>query len=786
MKRILLTFVFLSAVLFINATSPKIGADPAKSEEETNKSYLVEIPDDNLIPLADQFFAGDGSALTAAKWGPEGGPYTSSFVPGNVANFNVVNGTGTGASIMVGGFTATENFTLTAISGTLSNLGNGVVPINVSAGKTLDFAGQSFTSSSTAGYNFSGPGVLAMAGNTYGGGFTLNSGTVIVRGVNGMGGGASNTLTINGGTIASNANRDFTGKYNGGISIAGDFQLGALAADFPLSVSNSNLTFSNNVSLGAATRSFRIGADGTYTFSGIVSGGPGSGLTVTNAAAATGTLALTGIANTYNGPTTLSGGILSILIVANGGSNSSIGASTNAAANLVFDGGTLRYAGLNASTNRNFTINSGKTATIDVTASDLTISGAAVATDGGLTKSGLGLLNLSGTNLYTGDTVINPGGALALLGGGSIASSQVIEIKGGAFFDVSVAAAPVSLASGQVLRASGTAASGTIATQATRGLTTAANSPLVFTAFNGSVAPLTIQGAGTVTLAAGNPVTVNTTTALAVGDYTLINKGPTGTVAGTAPTSLTIGGSGLAVGTAGSLVITGGQLVLRVTAGDAAAPVINYTNLSNTASAANRVLTATISDNVAVASGAVAPRIYFRKNAGAFFSTQCSLASGNTQSGTYNCTIDNSLMGGVAAGDQVSYFVIAQDTSGNLASNPVGAAATSVNDVTIPPPTPNAYALQAPTAAEASIAGRIATAAGRGIGNISVSVSGGNLAGPRLVTTSAFGYYRINGLRAGESYVVSVAGKSYVFDTPVRVVTLGEDALDIGFVGRLR
>jgi fibronectin-binding autotransporter adhesin len=42
--------------------------------------------------------------------------------------------------------------------------------------------------------------------------------------------------------------------------------------------------------------------------------------------------------------------------LANGGSNSSIGASANSAANLVFNGGTLKYVGTGSSTDRLFTI----------------------------------------------------------------------------------------------------------------------------------------------------------------------------------------------------------------------------------------------------------------------------------------------------------------------------------------------------------------------------------------------------------------------------------------------
>ena len=119
--------------------------------------------------------------------------------------------------------------------------------------------------------------------------------------------------------------------------------------------------------------------------------------------------------------------------------------------------------------------------------------------------------------------------------------------------------------------------------------------------------------------------------------------------------------------------------------GDAISPLITYSSFGNTGSTANRVLSASISDDVAVASGGVSPRIYFRKNAGPYSSSQCSLTSGTAQSGTYGCTIDNSLIGGVTIGDVVGYFVIAQDTSGNVASNPSGAVAANVNSVTTPP-----------------------------------------------------------------------------------------------------
>ncbi len=129
---------------------------------------------------------------------------------------------------------------------------------------------------------------------------------------------------------------------------------------------------------------------------------------------------------------------------------------------------------------------------------------------------------------------------------------------------------------------------------------------------------------------------------------------------------------------------------------DLSPPVISYTAFGNTTSTANRILSVTLTDLTGVATGGLAPRIYFAKNAGAYFSTACALSSGTVQSGTWNCTIDYSLVGGVVTTDTIRYFVVAQDTAGNLASNPsAGFMGTDVNTVATPPTTPNSYLIAA-------------------------------------------------------------------------------------------
>ncbi len=133
---------------------------------------------------------------------------------------------------------------------------------------------------------------------------------------------------------------------------------------------------------------------------------------------------------------------------------------------------------------------------------------------------------------------------------------------------------------------------------------------------------------------------------------------------------------------------------------DATGPSITYTALANSCSTGDAALNGvTITDASGVpTSGALQPRIYFRKGAGAWFSNQGTLASGSGTNGTWNFTITAATMGGLAAADVVSYYVIAQDVAGtpNITSNPAaGLVATDVNTVSTPPTSPNSYTILA-------------------------------------------------------------------------------------------
>ena len=90
--------------------------------------------------------------------------------------------------------------------------------------------------------------------------------------------------------------------------------------------------------------------------------------------------------------------------------------------------------------------------------------------------------------------------------------------------------------------------------------------------------------------------------------------------------------------------------------------------------------------------------------------------------------------------------------------------------------------IQSPSAAPASIAGRVTTADGRAISGAAISVSGGNLPQPRIARTSSFGYYSLEDLDAGQTYIVTIGSKRFIFSAPSRVVSLTDSVADVDFV----
>lgn len=187
-------------------------------------------------------------------------------------------------------------------------------------------------------------------------------------------------------------------------------------------------------------------------------------------------------------------------------------------------------------------------------------------------------------------------------------------------------------------------------------------------------------------------------------------------------------------------------------AGDAAGPAITYTVLTFTCLTGDRALNGVvITDASGVpTTGSLQPRVYFRKNAGTWFSTQGTLASGTATNGTWDFNIVAATMGGLTAGDVVQYYVIAQDVAAipNISSNPsAGLVATDVNTVTTAPTTPNSFTVST------TLAGTYTVGAGGNYTTLTAAVTAYNtscLAGPVVFNLTDASY------SAGETFPISI------------------------------
>jgi hypothetical protein len=88
----------------------------------------------------------------------------------------------------------------------------------------------------------------------------------------------------------------------------------------------------------------------------------------------------------------------------------------------------------------------------------------------------------------------------------------------------------------------------------------------------------------------------------------------------------------------------------------------------------------------------------------------------------------------------------------------------------------------AATAASAEISGRVMTAEGNGIRNATVMLTGGNLTEPLYARTGTFGNYNFNDLPVGQTFVVTVLSRRYIFSSQSRTVSLVGDASSVDFV----
>jgi hypothetical protein len=85
------------------------------------------------------------------------------------------------------------------------------------------------------------------------------------------------------------------------------------------------------------------------------------------------------------------------------------------------------------------------------------------------------------------------------------------------------------------------------------------------------------------------------------------------------------------------------------------------------------------------------------------------------------------------------------------------------------------------TAATATVGGKVLSSTGKGIGGVSVTITGSNGGESITVLTNRSGYYSFPNMEAGETYVITVAASRYTFEQSSQVQAVLEDRNDINF-----
>ncbi len=305
------------------------------------------------------------------------------LVSGNItspATYRTLTKEGTGTLILSGASNTTE--TLTTITAGVLQIGNagtsgtlGSAPVTNNASLVFNRSDSFSVSNAITGSGSltkQGAGILSLGGtNDYSGGTSVTAGGLTF--LNTSAKPASGTTTAVAGTtlgLGVSSEMGFFGSSDVNALFSGSLANVTNDVDSFVGIDTSAGDFDHTEAITSSTRGLNKLGTNTLTLS---------------------------TANAYTGVTRLSAGTISVASLGDGGVSGNLGAATSDASNIVFAGGALQFSAASAaSSNRGFTINTGGSATFNVSdaAGALTMTGSVPTTTGVLFKTGVGSLTL--------------------------------------------------------------------------------------------------------------------------------------------------------------------------------------------------------------------------------------------------------------------------------------------------------------------------------------------------------------------------------------------------------
>jgi autotransporter-associated beta strand protein len=376
------------------------------------------------IPTGVDAVANFGSKITAARTVTVNAPITLGRITFDNASAYTLNGTAanpitlqtTTYTMPSGGTVSVADAGIGAVSGTGHTVNaplvlNSDLAVSANTGAALTVTGQI---SGPGGLTKTGLGTVTLVGaNTFTGPTSLLDGTLGISQPQSLGNNTTPISMSGGSTLRTDAD----------MTLTRDIALGGGATRNP-DVLVPSTTTTGDIAL---TPAGVVNTNGkVVTLSGVISGSITSGANASGfAKTGAGTLTLTG-ANTYAGPTTVTGGTLAFSAAANLGN----GSTTN---NLALSNGSTLRTDAALTLARTIALGTGGGG-INTNGNAATASGV-ISGANPFTKSGAGTLTLTAANTYTGATTV-AGGTLKLGAANGIADASVVAVSAGATFDV--------------------------------------------------------------------------------------------------------------------------------------------------------------------------------------------------------------------------------------------------------------------------------------------------------------------------------------------------------------